>query len=159
MVHELVKRRRHLPHWDEPGATYFITACLKDRDLTDLTRQELAQTVVDAPRFFDRQRYWLYDYTVMPDHAHAILQPIARDGGTEPLRDILSSLKKWTARRINALLARRGPFWEDETYNRIIRSRREYEARATYILENAHMGGLVDDPVDWPWWGHGSGLP
>jgi putative transposase len=21
-------RRRHLPHWDQPGATYFITACL-----------------------------------------------------------------------------------------------------------------------------------
>jgi len=21
-------RRRHLPHWDYPGATYFITACL-----------------------------------------------------------------------------------------------------------------------------------
>ena len=21
-------RRRHLPHWDLPGATYFITSCL-----------------------------------------------------------------------------------------------------------------------------------
>lgn len=21
-------RRRHLPHWDMPGATYFITSCL-----------------------------------------------------------------------------------------------------------------------------------
>jgi hypothetical protein len=21
-------RRRHLPHWDVPGATYFVTACL-----------------------------------------------------------------------------------------------------------------------------------
>ena len=23
-------RRRHLPHWDVPGATYFVTACLAD---------------------------------------------------------------------------------------------------------------------------------
>jgi len=23
-------RRRHLPHWDMPGATYFVTACLAD---------------------------------------------------------------------------------------------------------------------------------
>src|SRR5437588_2262703 len=22
-------RRRHLPHWDVPGATYFVTACLR----------------------------------------------------------------------------------------------------------------------------------
>ncbi|HJZ91335.1 MAG TPA: hypothetical protein VKE40_10720 [Gemmataceae bacterium] len=28
MRNEEVFRRRHLPHWDIPGATYFVTACL-----------------------------------------------------------------------------------------------------------------------------------
>ncbi|MBM3477348.1 MAG: hypothetical protein FJX75_29110 [Armatimonadetes bacterium] len=158
-IHELVKRRRHLPHWDEPGATYFLTFCVKRGVAADLTRPELAELVVGALRFRDGSRYWLYDYIVMPEHVHAILKPIVHEGRTEPMCEIMAGLKWWTARRINPLLGRRGPFWQDETYNRIIRTRREYNARATYILENAHVRGLVGDPVEWPWWGHGASLP
>ena len=159
VIHELVKRRRHLPHWDEPGATYFLTLCVKRGVTADLTRPELAELVVSALRFPDGSRYWLYDYTVMPEHVHLILKPIAREGRTEPMCEIMGSVKRGSARRINALLRRRGAFWQDETYNRIIRTRREYDARATYILENAHVRGLVADPLDWPWWGHGCSLP
>ncbi|MBM3501327.1 MAG: hypothetical protein FJX74_21960 [Armatimonadetes bacterium] len=87
--------------WDEPGATYFVTACLKRRDLTDLARLSRAKLVIGALRFYDGQRYWRYDFTVMLDHVHASLQLIAQDGRTEPLCDILGSVKSWTARRIN----------------------------------------------------------
>jgi REP element-mobilizing transposase RayT len=154
-IRQLVKRRRHLPHWDEPDATYFVTFCLKQGVVANLTQPDLAQLIVDALRFFDGERYWLYDYTVMPDHVHAILQPVSVERRTEPLRNILGSLKSWTARRVNALLGRQGPLWQDETYDRIIRDEREYDARATYILENARIRGLVDHALDWPWWGQG----
>ena len=99
----------------------------------------------------------LYDYTVMPGHLHAILKPIMRDGVTERLGDIVGDMKKWTARQINRVLGRRGRFWRDERYDRMIRNEAEYQEWAKYILENPKAAGLVDDPLNWPWWGKGSG--
>src|SRR5258707_964729 len=46
-------RRRHLPHWDLPGATYFVTSCLAGsipaRGLLDLQRFEEELTVRSRP--------------------------------------------------------------------------------------------------------------
>lgn len=48
-------RRRHLPHWDVPGATYFVTACLAGSipaqgllQIRELERQLLAQKPKDV---------------------------------------------------------------------------------------------------------------
>jgi len=153
---EFTRRRRHLPHWEEPGATYFVRFRLL-RQVVDLTGADIAPLVIEGLRFPDGVRYWLYDYTVMPDHAHAILKPVVRDGTTEPLGDIMGSVKKWTARRINSRIGRRGPLWQDETYNHIIQSRAEYAAWAEYILQNPHVAGLIGEATEWPWWGKGSG--
>ncbi|HJN18169.1 MAG TPA: transposase [Armatimonadota bacterium] len=151
------RRTRHLPHWEEPGATYLLTFCVKRGVPVDLTHPGPGRIVVDALRHFDGERYWLYDYTVMPNHVHAILKPVPADGKMEPLWRITQSLKKWTARRINRALGRNGALWQDETYDRIIRDEREYVIRSEYILQNAHTSGLIDDPTQWPWWGRGSG--
>jgi len=47
-----VFRRRRLPHWDVPGAIYFVTACLVDsipaQGLLELDR--LRQKLLDSPR-------------------------------------------------------------------------------------------------------------
>ena len=59
---EFEKRKRHLPHWEEPGATYFVTFCLKRGVSVNLTRPEVGRFIIDALRFFDEKRYWLYDY-------------------------------------------------------------------------------------------------
>jgi len=155
-ITEFTRRRRRLPHWEEPGATYFVRFRLL-HPVVDLTRPDVAPLIIEGLLFPDGKRYWLYDYTVMPDHGHGILKPIVRDGATESLGDIMGSMKKWTARRINRLPGRRGPLWQDETYSHIIRDPAEYARWANYILENPHVAGLVDEPTKWPWWGRGSG--
>jgi REP element-mobilizing transposase RayT len=156
-ISQFERRRRHLPHWEEPGATYFLTLCVKRGVEIDLTWPALARLVIDALRHFDDDHYWLYDYTIMPDHVHVILKPIVREARTKHLWRILQSLKAWTARRINEQLARFGPVWQDETYDHIIRDRHDYENAAGYIYQNPCTDGLVADPADWPWWGKGSG--
>jgi len=156
-ISEFTRRKRRLPHWEGPGETYFLRFSLLHPSLVDLTRPDVAPIIIDALRFHDNQRYWLYDYTVMPDHVHAILKPVVRDGKTERLGDITGSLKGFMAYRINRLIGRSGNLWQDETYNHIIRDEREYHAWAKYILENAQARGLIDDPTQWPWWGRGSG--
>ncbi len=150
-------RRRHLPHWEEPGATYFLTFCLLRPPTVDLTDPPIAQLVVDAIRYFDGRRYWLYDYTVMPDHVHLILQVIDCGGRSERLWRITHSLKSWLAHQINDLVGRTGPVWQQESYDHLIRSDLDYAEKAAYILDNARRRGLVEDPAAWPWCGHGRG--
>jgi len=112
---------------------------------------------VDALRFLDGRRYDLYDYIVMPDHVHAILRPIAEDGRAERITRIARHLKHWLGVRINQILGRSGPVWQIETYDHALRGEKDYEEKASYIYTNAQVAGLVDDPLDWPWWGQGNG--
>lgn len=138
--------RRRLPHVEEPGQSYFVTIVLRDRQLTDLTQPRVATELVQALRHFDSQRYLLFDYTIMPDHVHFIAKPL--DGFT--LSGVYHSFKSFTAHRIKRLLGRSGSVWEDDSYDRVIRSRTDFEEKAKYILMNPVNRGLVRDPAESP---------
>ncbi len=157
-VSEFERRARHLPHWEEPGATYYVTFALRRPPPVDLTRPDIGRLIVGALRHFDGRRYVLYDYTVMPDHIHFILRPLGPPGESERLSRITQSLKGWLAYRINRLCARSGPLWQDESYDHILRNDADYQEKAGYILDNPSRRGLIADPTEWPWWGKGSGL-
>ena len=148
--------RGDLPHWEEPGATYFVRFSLRTPPVVDLTAPQYGQLVVDALRFFDGKRYFLFDYTVMPDHVHMILKPIVREGKTERLSRIMYSLKRWLAQKINEQRGGDGPVWRTESYDHIVRNHEDYAAKAAYILDNPRRAGLVSDPTTWLWWGIGS---
>ena len=148
---------RHLPHWEEPGATYFVTWVLRRPPPVDITEPRLGALVIQALRFWDRRRYLLFDYTVMPDHVYAILKPLVRDEQSARLSAIHHSLKSWLANRINRAVGRRGPLWQDESHDHILRNLQDYEEKAAYIFDNPRAKGLIADPTLWPWWGQGSG--
>jgi REP element-mobilizing transposase RayT len=155
---EYYASRRHLPHLEEVGGTYFVTVCLKRGVVVDLTATEVGNIIVGAMRHFDATRHLLFDYTVMPDHVHCILKPLALEGRLVRLADINHSLKSWTAQQTNRRLGRSGPLWQDASYDHLIRNQADYEEKAAYILDNPRRKGLVANPTQWPWWGQGSGL-
>jgi putative transposase len=191
--------RGHLPHWDQQGATYFITwrtadsipkeVWLKwraDRDtwltkhgigptakdwrmrveeLADderqdfrrfskaledeldeshgpcvLKRPEFAEIVSDALRFFDGERYELGDYVVMPNHVHLLVGGMARNAMLKQVE----SWKRWTALKINAALGSSGRFWQDESFDHLVRSAASFEKFRQYIEENPRRAKLRD---------------
>ena len=150
------RTRRHLPHIEADGATYFVTFTLREAMTVDLTNPAVASIITQARRYFAGSRYLLYDYTVMPDHVHVILKPLTEESEHNSLDNIMHSIKSWTATRINECVGRRGHLWRDESWDRIIRGRANYEETAHYIWNNPMARGLVDDPAKWPWWGRGS---
>jgi putative transposase len=158
-ISDITIHRRHLPHWDLPGAVYFVTFTLRDRNLCDLTSANIAPIMLGALSFYANRRYFLHDHTIMPDHVHVILEPIVDSGKAEKLGDILGDLKRYTARKINDLLERRGALWLDESYDRIIRDKDDYDQKSRYIFENAVKAGLVDRGEDWKWWRPGISPP
>ncbi len=153
------RRQRHLPHWEGPGETYFLTFCLRRPPAVDLSEDRFALLVVSALRYWDGNAYALFDYVVMPDHVHVILKPLVRDGDRVRLSSITQSIKGYLARRINQMAGRKGVLWQEETYDHVIRNAGDYLDRATYILDNPRRRGLVDDGTAWPWWGRGDGAP
>jgi len=156
-IHEFERRRRRLPHLEEPGATYLLTLSLTMPPAVDLTRKDIAPIIIDALRHRDQGQYLLYDYVVMPDHVHLILKPLPDQGRSIRLTPILHSLKAWTGKRINEVVGRRGRLWQRETYDHVIHRRGEYERWSAYVHDNPHRKGSVGDDGEWPWWGQGSG--
>jgi putative transposase len=65
--------------------------------------------------------------------------------------DQVRSWKTFTARRANARLHRRGPFWSADYFDRYIRGDRHYDIALNYIEHNPVKAGLVSRPERWRW--------
>ena len=57
----------------------------------------------------------------------------------------MQSLKRHTARQSNLILSREGPFWQDESYDHVVRDGPEFLRTIEYILENPVKAGLVSN--------------
>ncbi len=67
------------------------------------------------------------------------------------LGDIMESLKGYTAFECNKILKRKGPFWQHESYDHVIRNREELVKIVHYILNNPVKARLCENPEDWKW--------
>ncbi|MBL9180207.1 MAG: transposase [Verrucomicrobiaceae bacterium] len=103
-----------------------------------LKRAELAEIVTGALRFFDGSRYMLGDFVVMPNHVHLLVGGLARDAMLKQVE----SWKKWSAMKINEVLGRSGRFWQDESFDHLVRSEASFEKFRQYIAENPVKAGL-----------------
>lgn len=72
------------------------------------------------------------DYVIMPNHVHAILAPFPG----KALERTLQSIKRYSAVRINALVLKRGTFWQKESYDHIVRDAPELGRIREYIENN-----------------------
>ncbi len=64
----------------------------------------------------------------------------------------MESIKKFSARTCNKLLNRTGkPFWQHESYDRLVRDRDELYRIIAYVLDNPIKAGLCENHKDWKW--------
>lgn len=113
-----------------------------------LKRPDIGGLVCDALRHFDGGRYDLHAWTVMPNHVHVVVTPLAE----HTLSGILHSWKSFTALRANRHLGRAGqPFWQTESYDGLIRDEKHLARACDYTERNPVAAGLCEQPEDWPW--------
>ena len=105
-----------------------------------LRQPGISQVVVDSLLHFDRKRYYLDEFVIMPNHVH--LLALLKAGYS--LRNILHSWKSFTGGEINRLLGRRGTFWLHESFDRIVRSWEDLEHFRWYIRNNPIKAGLSE---------------
>jgi putative transposase len=193
---EVLIREGNLPHWYQPGVTYFVTfrtedsvpqalakswygrrddwlrrhkidpsskgwaSQLKGQDLERefhatfskefmeyldrglgacvLRQPECAKIIADSLGHFDGIRYHLDSYVVMPNHVHLLACLL---GETE-IEAQCFSWKKFTAGKINKALGRSGRFWQEESFDHLVRSPEQFEYLRRYIAENPMKAGL-----------------
>jgi REP element-mobilizing transposase RayT len=156
-------RRGYLPHLDSHEIVQHVVFRLHDAlpadeprggdDVLDqglgsavLRDERCARAVADALRHYDSERYALQAWCVMPNHVHVL---VATNEAYE-LGAIVQAWKSFTARRINALLARRGTVWAPDYFDRFMRDQRHWDTTKTYIEMNPVKAGLCARPQDWP---------
>ncbi len=195
---ELTIREGNLPHWYQPGVTYFVTFRTEDsvpqplsrswharrdvwlrrhgfdptrddwksklrenpelddeyhgvftrefRDFLDrgygaceLRDANLAEIVARSLRHFDGERYHLGDFVVMPNHVHLLVCLL---GATE-IERLCKSWKRFMAGEINRALGRQGRFWQEESFDHLVRSPEQFEHFQRYMAANPSEAGLA----------------
>ncbi|MGH7449953.1 MAG: transposase [bacterium] len=111
-----------------------------------LKRDDIGGLVAKAIRFFEGKRYDLHAWVVMPNHGHVMVTPHER----WTLSSILHSWKSYTATEANRILGRVGePFWQQESYDRLVRNDQEFYLICEYTINNPVTAGLCAKPEDW----------
>lgn len=141
--------RRRLPHLQKSDHPLFVT-------FRKLSREPLpppAGTIVLEHCIHDHgKKMTLHVAVVMPEHVHLLLTPLRDvDDGPIPLAKILQLMKGVSARRVNQLLHREGPLWQEESFDHVLRSDESFVDKVEYIRLNPVRRGLVKAPEDYPW--------
>jgi putative transposase len=97
-----------------------------------LRQPELARIVADSLLHFDKVRYRMGDFIVMPNHVH-LLSVFPSESA---MRDMCGSWLRFTATKINRALGTSGSFWQEEPFDHLVRSPEQYEYLRAYIADN-----------------------
>jgi REP element-mobilizing transposase RayT len=128
MMDRILDKAAHGPrHLAQPEIAAIMTKCLADGE-------------------HQFHRYQLHSFVVMPNHVHVLVTP------SVPAAQWLGPLKGFTAHEANAFLGLTGKsFWQQESYDHLVRSDEEFERIRRYIENNPVKAGLVAEPADFEW--------
>jgi REP element-mobilizing transposase RayT len=118
-----------------------------------LTRPELANIIANTLHYWDNKRLDLYCYCIMPNHVHTVFRAFEKDenGDILYLVDIMRSIKNYSAKKCNEVIKRTGQFWQHESYDRLVRDRRELYYTIRYVLNNPVKAGYCNEWREWKW--------
>jgi putative DNA methylase len=112
-----------------------------------LRQPEVAQVVFASLQYGSAIRHYeLHAWVIMPNHVHLLLTPLVCPSKLPGI------LKAEMARRSSVLLHRTGKaFWQDESYDRLVRNGEEFRRIEGYITNNPVKACLVSQPQAYLW--------
>jgi REP element-mobilizing transposase RayT len=131
-----------------PGQFYLITWTTSQRK-THFLDPELARTTA---RTISSAELWLPNrclcWVLMPDHWHGLIEL----GEGASLSASVQRAKGVTARYAKQSCPFDGPLWAKGFHDHALRQDESVERAARYIIANPVRAGLVEDPMDYPYW-------
>jgi len=83
----------------------------------------------------------------MNDHVHVIVWPEE----DRRLEDIVHSWKSFSAHELTKKYGRPAPIWQHESYDRLVRNKRELHRTISYILNNPKKRWSEMESYQWSW--------
>ncbi|WP_436717317.1 hypothetical protein U8335_10375 [Roseiconus lacunae] len=124
---------KHFSRQRETTLDHCLGAC-------ELANQIAAQEVAKSLAKFHRDRYWMGDFVIMPNHVHCLVafqtNEIAK---TQP-----GGWMRYSARQINKLTGRTGVLWFPEPFDHLVRSPEQLEYLRSYIRDNPKKAKLSE---------------
>ena len=159
--------KQFLPHIDAPGYYQFVTFRtfesldnfifnIRRQTISDKQKEYAIDQYLDHSNkgsylnddimiflkkyFLDKERelYDLIAFCIMPNHIHMIFKQ------NQPLPTIMRQIKGTTAYHINTMLNKKGTFWEENYYDKIIRDDKHFDTVYAYVKNNPIKAGLDD---------------
>lgn len=118
-----------------------------DSDKNYLSIPDIAEINKKAIHYYDNKYYQLICYCIMSNHIHLVIK-LMEDA--PDLSKIMHSIKRFTARESNKLLDREGVFWQEESYDRLIRNSTELKNTISYVINNPVKANIVSKWDKWP---------
>jgi len=141
--------RRNLPHLQVEGKPIYVTFASYKRWVLP----ESVRGLVLGHCLHDHgTKFYVHGIVVMPDHVHMIFTPL-KDNQDNPygLAEIMNGIKGTSAHSINKALNRRGPVWQREFFDHVLRSDESIHSKVQYVCENPVRKGLVQAVGDYAW--------
>ncbi len=123
---------------------YVVTTVTVNRE--PILKESKAADIVLETILFGKSQQWYYllSFVIMPDHVHLVIIPREKN-----ISQCMKSIKGFSARRINALLNRKGSIWQSGFYDYILDSEKKTLTRMRYIEDNPVRKGIVKQAEDY----------
>jgi putative transposase len=121
-----------------------VTFRVADEELSMEEQAEVLKHVKNGNNTF----YTLIACIVMPDHVHVVFM----SDKNYSLSTIMKGIKGVSAYRLSKMRQTKGPKWQGESFDRIVRNENELYETLEYMLNNPIDAGLTNDPWNYPGW-------
>jgi REP element-mobilizing transposase RayT len=108
-----------------------------------LQHSNIADEVERCLKHFDGERYALGSYVIMPNHVHALVQPLMKHS----LSETVQAWKSVSAHKIKKILGAPKLEWQDESFDHIVRDEHQLQRFSRYIEENPVRARLPKEKV------------
>ncbi len=135
----------HLPAFaDNP--IVFLTVCTYGR--RKLLDCDVAHELLHGlwSRSGEMNGWFVGDYLIMPDHLHLFVRAACE---SDKMSDWIKMWKSVSSRRLMRELNIDSPVWQEDYFDRYLRSSDSYRDKWLYVEQNPVRAGLVSDVGDW----------
>ena len=126
--------------WDQNTANRFTNLISKGQErLIDngygsciLRHEQIRRILTETIWYHDGRSIEIDSYVLMPNHVHLLCRMI----GQCKIEDVVGSIKRFSAQRINKILGTTGSLWHRDFYDTLVRSYDAYKHYRNYIYNN-----------------------
>lgn len=124
---------------------------LQEKTIVNLSLESNRNILIESLTFWEGKRLENYAFCVMSNHVHWVFKVFDKDDRNQSvyLQDILQSVKRFSANKINKLEGLSGSLWQKESYDTTIRDDRHLYNAIDYTIKNPVKAGLVSDWRQW----------